>query len=82
MKRKNAQPSGTMTRQRASSVNAAHPWKIGQPTMTEMILYRIVGLSPRDGSVTYVTEWMDSKPEKPTHGVIEKLTGTMEVINE
>lgn len=48
----------------------------------DIILYRIVGLSPRDGSVTYVTEWMDSKPEKPTHGVIEQLTGTVEVVNE
>lgn len=48
----------------------------------DITLYRIVGLSPRDGSVNYVTEWMDSKPEKPTHGVIEKLTGTVEVISE
>lgn len=47
--------------------------------MSTETVYRIVFLSPRDGSVTGVTDWFYEKPDKPENGVIERMIGTPEL---
>lgn len=44
-------------------------------------VYRVIFLSQRDGSITGVTPWLSDLPEgRPDHGIIQRMTGTPEVI--
>lgn len=44
-------------------------------------VYRLLFLSRRDGSITGVTDWFSEIPDNPTGAVVQRMTGTPEVID-
>lgn len=44
-------------------------------------VYRLMFLSRSDGSIVGVTDWFDEIPDNPTGAVVQKMTGTPEVID-